>query len=89
MRKIYLTNMKTATALPIRSEYAEQCDFVNWLEDLQAVGKIRLFTANPNNTYTKSWSQKRKMKNEGVRQGYPDMTIITNNCSFFYNQLTL
>ena len=36
------------------------------------------FTAIPNSTHTKSWKQKRKNKDTGLRKGLPDMLIIIN-----------
>jgi hypothetical protein len=58
------------------TEYQEQCTLVDYLEILKKQGKVRLFTALPNNTYTKSWSQKRKQTAEGVRKGFPDLCVI-------------
>lgn len=37
------------------------------------------FTHIHNEMYTKSWSQKRKAKNLGVKSGVPDYLIIVNN----------
>ena len=37
------------------------------------------FSAIPNSTYTKSWSQKAKNKRTGLRAGFPDMIVIANN----------
>lgn len=34
------------------------------------------FTHIPNETFTKSWSQKHKNKKEGVSKGFPDYAII-------------
>lgn len=73
--------MKQQSNIP--TEYQEQCAFVTYLESLQAIGKVRLFTANPNNTYTTSWGIKKKQQKEGVRKGYPDMTVITNKVLCF------
>lgn len=73
--------MKQNSYIP--SEYEEQCNFVTYLESLQSLGKIRVFTANPNNTYTKSWGIKIKQKKEGVRKGYPDLSIITHKALCF------
>lgn len=57
--------------LPIPSEEIEQANFVQWLEI-----KGYKFTAIPNSTYTKSWSQKRKNMRMGLRAGFPDMVVI-------------
>jgi 5'-3' exonuclease len=37
------------------------------------------FWHTPNETYTKSWNQKRKNKEMGVVKGIPDLFIIINN----------
>ena len=34
------------------------------------------FSAIPNSTYTKSWSQKAKNKADGLRAGLPDLLIV-------------
>jgi len=53
-------------------EEDEQIAFVSWLE----AHKLK-FTAIPNSTYTKSWSQKRKNTAMGLRSGLPDLLVIT------------
>lgn len=54
----------------IPTEEAEQIEVVKHLE------KRRLkFTAIPNSTYTKSWSQKNKNTRTGLRAGLPDLLI--------------
>ena len=65
------------------SEYEIQCSIVNYLEKLRAEGVDLMFTAIPNSTYTKSWSQKMKNKKSGVRSGLCDLFIIYNNETFF------
>lgn len=60
--------MSTNTS-PLESE--EQAAFVEWLD---LVG-LR-FTAIPNSTYTKSWSQKIKNRREGLRAGLCDMLVL-------------
>lgn len=57
---------------PYPTEFEEQCTFVEWLEL-----KGLKFTAIPNSTWTKSWSQKTKNKQSGLRRGLPDMLVIT------------
>lgn len=52
-------------------EETEQAQFVLWLER-----QGLKFTAIPNSTYTKSWSQKRKNYNTGLRAGFPDMVVL-------------
>lgn len=65
------------------TEYQEQCMVVRYLEFLKASGKVRLFTAVPQNMWTKSIQQKIKTKNEGVRKGFPDMVIVFNDSVLF------
>jgi hypothetical protein len=57
-------------------EAQEQQILVQELERLQNQGKITRFTAIPNSTYTKSWSQKIKNKQQGLRGGLPDIFIL-------------
>lgn len=59
------------------SEYAEQSLFVEYLDILKAQGKIVMFTAIPNNTWTPSWGQKVKNKKAGLNPGFPDLIILT------------
>ena len=54
------------------TEHDECVVFVQWLE-LQGL----MFSHVPNETFTKSWKQKTKNKQEGVRKGVPDYIIIT------------
>lgn len=63
----------------MRTEFEEQVAFVDYLELLRNQGKIQLYTALPNNTFTKSWKQKRKQTAEGVKPGFPDLAIVTNS----------
>lgn len=58
----------------IPTEEVEQRNFVQWLEI-----KGYKYTAIPNSTYTKSWKQKIKNRDMGLRAGFPDMVIIANN----------
>jgi hypothetical protein len=60
----------------MNTEYQEQCALVEYLEILKAQGKIVLFTALPNNVWTRSWNQKMKQTKEGLRKGFPDLCII-------------
>lgn len=57
----------------IPTEEVEQRNFVQWLDI-----KGYRYTAIPNSTYTKSWKQKRKNHDMGLRAGFPDMVIIAN-----------
>lgn len=49
----------------------EQIAFVHWLE-----ANLLVFTAIPNNTYTKSWKQKTKNKQMGLRPGLADLLVL-------------
>ena len=60
----------------IPTEHQEQSLLVEYLELLKKQGKVLIYGALPNNTYTKSWSQKRKQTAEGVKKGFPDMVIV-------------
>lgn len=58
------------------SEYQEQCLVVEYLEILKAQGKVVMYTAIPNSTWTPSWGQKIKNKKAGLNPGFPDLFII-------------
>jgi len=72
----------TMTISP-RSEYNEQCTLVEYLDLLKATGKILMYTALPNNLFTKSWSQKVKQKRQGLKPGFPDLVIVTKDKVIF------
>ncbi len=55
----------------------------DYLEVLKLQGKIVLFSHIPQETYTKSWSTKRKNTAMGVRAGVPDMLIVYHNHILF------
>jgi hypothetical protein len=57
--------------LPLPTEDTEQRIFVQWLR-LQGLSHFRV----PNETYTKSWSQKNKNKALGVSPGVPDLFVL-------------
>lgn len=59
------------------SEYSEQVLVVEYLDILKNQGKIVMFTAIPNNTWTPSWGQKIKNKKAGLNPGFPDLIILT------------
>lgn len=63
----------------IPTEHEEQVAVVEYIEYLMKQGKIEGFTAIPQNMWTKSWGQKIKAKQEGVRPGFPDMVIVTKD----------
>ena len=77
----YTRTVKKRTVFPL--EIAEQSQVVEYLELLKLQGKITLFSAVPNNTFTNSWNQKRKQVKEGVRQGVPDLLILTPSTILF------
>jgi len=52
-------------------EEEEQATLVEWME-YQGVK----FTAIPNSTFTKSWKQKKKNTEQGLRAGFPDLVVI-------------
>lgn len=55
----------------VPTEDVEEATFAKWL-DL----KHFMHTHFSNETFTKSWSQKRKMKNLGVHSGLPDHLVL-------------
>ena len=61
---------------PVPYEDEECKAFVQYLELLQAQGKVIKFTHTANETYTNSWKQKNRNKAMGVRSGIPDYIII-------------
>lgn len=58
----------------IPSEYDEQVALVQYL-NLKGIPHFRV----PNETYTKSWNQKRMNKALGVQPGIPDLFVIVKN----------
>lgn len=56
------------------TEDQEQEAFVQWLR-LKGYPHFRV----PNETYTKSWSQKAKNKKLGVSSGVPDLAVVVPN----------
>lgn len=56
------------------SEWLAQ-DLRQWVRE----GKIMAFSHIPNETYTKSWSAKRRNKRLGVQKGFPDYVVVLNN----------
>lgn len=66
------------------SEQQLQEQVVQYMQILQATTKhFIMFTKIPNETFTRSWSQKRKNKREGLNGGLPDLFIIINNKSLW------
>lgn len=58
----------------IPTEEVEQRNFVQWLQM-----KGYKYTSIPNSTFTKSWKQKTKNRDMGLRAGFPDLIVIANN----------
>jgi len=58
--------------VPLEEE--EQAVVVEYLEL-----KGHKFTSIPNSTFTKSWSVKRRNKEQGLRAGLPDLVCIVND----------
>lgn len=63
--------MPTKNTSPLEAD--EQLVVIQYLELIGAK-----FTAIPNSTYTKSWSQKRKNHQQGLRAGFPDIVAIVD-----------
>lgn len=61
----------------LANEHDECIDLVSYLDLLMYEKKILAYTKVPNETYTKSWNQKRKNKLEGVNPGFPDYIVAT------------
>ncbi len=72
---------KLTNTTPLEAD--EQKAVVEYLDLLKDQGRVILFTAFANEIWTPSWSQRAKMKSMGVRKGFPDMMIITQNNAFF------
>lgn len=64
-------------------ELYECVALVEYLNILLVQGKILEFSHTANETYTKSWSQKRKNTQLGVRKGLPDYVVITKKTLLF------
>lgn len=56
---------------------------VDYLEILKGQGKVVVFSHTANETYTKSWRQKRRNTAMGVRSGVPDYIIVTPKHTLF------
>ena len=66
----------------MNSEHIESVLFSDWLKK-----NGYRFTKSPNETFTKSWNQKRKNKSEGVSPGFPDYTIILKRKSLLFIEM--
>lgn len=67
----------------LKPEEIECVALVEYLELLQAQGKVILFTHTANETYTTSWRQKHRNKALGVRSGIPDYVVVTKDKVLF------
>jgi len=56
---------------------------VDYLEILKQQGKVIVFSHTANETYTRSWNQKRRNTAMGVRSGIPDYVIVTRKYTLF------
>lgn len=63
-------------------ETIEQQSLAMWLRS-----KNYLFYKSPSETYTKSWTQKRKNKMEWVTKGFPDIVIVLKRGSLLFIEL--
>lgn len=61
----------------MKPEEVECILLVEYLDILLSQSKIVEYSHTAQETYTKSWQQKRKNKRMGVRSGVPDYIIIT------------
>ncbi len=55
----------------------------DYLDTLKKQKKISVYTHTANETFTKSWKQKRRNKMMGVRPGIPDYVIVTDKNVLF------
>lgn len=67
----------------MQTEYELTCQVAQYLDLLQSLGKVKLYSHIPNETFTKSWSVKMKNKKQGVHKGVPDFIIIFRHSVFF------
>ena len=66
---------------PLEDE--ESKTLAQYLDLLVTQKKICVYTHTANETYTKSWMQKRRNKAMGVRGGIPDYVIVTTHNVIF------
>ena len=69
--------------LPVPLEEVEQRVVVQYLQLLESQGKVLWFSSVPNSTFTKSWSVKRKNKEQGLRPGMTDLIVIFSDNVLF------
>ena len=75
-------NTNELTLINMKSEHIESVQFSDWLKK-----NGYKFTKSPNETFTKSWNQKRKNKAEWVSAGFPDYTIILKRKSLLFIEM--
>lgn len=74
---VHMTSEEYLNSYGMPTEFDEQERLIHDLEDYKRKGKILMFTALPNNTYTNSWVQKQRLVRQGQKKGFPDLCIIT------------
>jgi len=67
----------------IPTEHEECVLLKQWLDLMVNNGKVVLYSHIPHETYTKSWNQKLKNKQVGVKKGVPDYVIVTKKLVLF------
>jgi hypothetical protein len=75
--------MTKATEQILLTEHEEAVLLADYLDMMQKMGKVILYSHVPNETYTKSWMIKRRNKAEGVHKGVPDYIIIVKHKVLF------
>ncbi len=75
--------MKQQEVVIIRTEDQESISFAQLLLWYQRQGKVDLYTHIPHETYTKSWRQRLRNTNMGVRRGVPDYIVVTSTHVLF------
>ena len=57
---------------------ADECRaFVDWLAIQENLGRVKVFSHIPSETFTRSWTAKARNTALGVRRGVPDYFIVT------------
>lgn len=74
---MYKTNVPVKTYKALLSENEEAVLLAGYLLMLQRMGKIPVYSHIPHETYTTSWTAKRRNTRAGVRRGVPDYIVPT------------
>ena len=64
-------------------EHDECVALTQYLELLKNKGDVVVFSKTAQETYTRSWNQKTKNKQSGVRPGVPDFIVVTKDKVLF------